>query len=501
LRPKQAGLGFAEPDFPNNILKDSEKRKKKDNKKVPISRHVSSEDEQDKDVNPNFHTTTDEMPTKTDEAMIFDASVLFPEVPYDSQPRVAPVSHTLDNAKQSLATFYAAIQKRQEDIKMQQNILDYITTLMRMRQILKFSAWNEETCLNVVPMLEKLGDLQAQDSIPESLFKDSLSYILTLLMGYFKKEFLIWNILGDPNWGLDTLPFFQALATFYDRCAARFSQSKTAALIEPKNTHYWLFFELWLPKMKILLNHPSFSIIRDSEFLISLLQAWQSVVPQNVQSILIQQFLLPKFTILLTSTDCPDLTCNAEGHSILHAWLIPWFTSSVLNSLHLVHLLPAIIEHYKFQVTQEDLNAPYLKNIMVLWSSLLDAPQLARLLSAVITPKFSFVLQKANLTLASPSPPRYLELELLFSWSHLYTPAAIISILEKSFFIRWLHFIYNLVVSNECSDTIITFYTFFKAQIPTSMRQSPCFQVVFITALDIINSTLDNPSLSFEHFL
>ena len=434
----------------------------------------------------------------------------------ESQKKLSQTNVKISHEKQGILSFAMSLQHCKDELNTQKDALKYIEILKEIRGHLKSSVWSSDLSSKLSENIKYLqvsvqrgGDIQN-----DKFFTETLDYLLTLFFGYFKKEFLYWHVLENPKWALETIHFFQELAQFYDTCHVHLSggrHSKRASSIEKKNSHYWIFQEFWLPKMRSLMNDPNFSIIYDSDFLINLLQAWWPVVPECIRGILIEQYLLPKFTMFIESMS--KLNFQRDDPA-LHAWLIPWFTSHILDDSgkYLSKLLPFIIKHYQEEYRHAMPSDPMMKEIIGLWQPLLSTFEFYQFLNSLITPKLTNLLLDLEFFESVPTgqmgpeaTPGIDPLSVFFEWSLLYPSSQLISILEKSFFTKWLSFFYRLVTNhNSCSssDTIIQVYNLWKCKIPPQfIKESAVLQNLFVTTLDIINGVLENPSLPLQHFL
>lgn len=478
LRPKQAGLGFAEP------AKGLQKEK-------PSKKGFSLPE-----------NVYQDSPASSSPRISVDASTPIAPSPALAIPELLMnIQYLLHSSKKQLDDINATISRDKVAIENLSRVIDapgdqqstcvvaVASKLKALRSLLTCKVWSDEIARSCSPLIEDLLGLLHSNPIDESFLKLTLQYMASLLVPFFKREFLLWSPEENPAWASpDTIAFFEGLQRYYDSIKLH---SLFRAKWKAFDAHLWIFQEFWMPKVRSFINHPDMCVDSASEEIIALLRSWWPVVPASVRECVIHHYLVPKFKMAL------DGSSSAKATTVLpHLWIFPWFTSYIMTTSHMSLLFPLVIHCYKnakIRWSLDDVGQHSLHGVALQWKHLLSPVELSQFLGILVTPKFLKLLQPCTIYDDH-------QLSSLFSWSDLYSPSQIVSILEQTIFPKFLTEIYGKITGLATHDDIFAYYSHLKFLLPESFLKLSIVESVFIKALDIINCILDNPSISFNFF-
>lgn len=288
------------------------------------------------------------------------------------------------------------------------------------------------------------------------------------------KEFLSqWNVLREPSYGVVTMLEWRLLLGEGEVGTVH----TTGSDMDP---YHRLLWDVWLPPVRATILKWN---ARDYQPLIAVLEAWRTAISPWILDNILDQLVLPRLLQEVESWN--PLTDTMPIHSWLHPWLP--FMGDRLEPLYapIRHKLANALTNWH----PSDVSA---KIILEPWIGVFRPGHMDAFLVKNVLPKLGQVLEEMAIT---PHQQTLDPLRWVMAWKDIMPLAALVGILEKMFFSKWLQVLVAWLSNMPNYNEITRWYLGWKSQFPEKLLQHPGVRDQLNKALDIMNQAVSG------HFL
>ncbi|MCJ1256013.1 hypothetical protein MMC24_003832 [Lignoscripta atroalba] len=256
-------------------------------------------------------------------------------------------------------------------------------------------------------------------------------------------------------------------------------------------THYeTLMYTLWLPTVRTVIANEW--DVHDPSRLISLIEAWRSVLPAFILANVIDQLVVQRLTAAVADWKPRGTHKRHNRHTSQppHIWLFPWL--QYLDEQHTdprspTGLLTDVKRKFRTVIDTWPLSQgipPGLHH----WRQVLGA-ELDSLLVRHLLPRLALHLQE-NLVI-NPQDQDLTPLEQALAWLPFFKPSTTAHLLAAELFPKWHEILYIWLTSSPNYDEIRQWFLWWKEQIPAEIGTLPLIEAEWTKGLETINLALE----------
>ena len=248
---------------------------------------------------------------------------------------------------------------------------------------------------------------------------------------------------------------------------------------ENESIYNILLWEVWMP---IVRNHlVKWPSMRHCDEVISFLESWKCLIPDWLMDNIFEQIILPKIQKEVEEWD--PLTDTVPIHSWLHPWL------PLMQDQNLEHIYAPIRLKLAKALTNWHPSDSSAKLILQPWKNVFNPGIMDAFLSLNIVPKLELSMQTF---IVNPHQQRLDIWMWLMSWQGMLSDNAIVSILDKHFFPKWLQVLFNWLSSSPNFEEISKWYSGWKSMFSEQLQNHPTIKASFKRALDMMNHAVSS---------
>ncbi|MCJ1314462.1 hypothetical protein MMC25_008144 [Agyrium rufum] len=290
----------------------------------------------------------------------------------------------------------------------------------------------------------------------------------------FKDSLLQWDCLSNPSFMVNHLTELGPLLNINP--SNSHDANGTIARDEDKNetqqrrntksttSYETLIYTLWLPHVRNQVR--STSDIHNPQPLLSLIQAWENLLPKFVLSALLNQDIIPKLEIAIANfRPTSSLSSSSKSDLLPHLWIFPWLPllpsrhTSPISQTGLIHTLRSRFRSILSTWPLPSGPPPFL----LPFRELLTAPGLTSLLTRTILPRLASHLHK-HLEV-KPEDQDISPIETLALWTPLFPPHTVAQLLLVEFFPKFHYTLWEGLTSEGNYEEIGQWLVWWREQI------------------------------------
>uniref|UniRef100_A0A1B6GH69 G-patch domain-containing protein n=2 Tax=Cuerna arida TaxID=1464854 RepID=A0A1B6GH69_9HEMI len=289
------------------------------------------------------------------------------------------------------------------------------------------------------------------DTVVRPLFKDSLS---------------AWSPLQDPG---------QPVAVFR-QWKAILEQDQAHTLTTNQDPYHKLLWDTWMPCVRIAVSAWQ---CRKFEPMIDFLDTWIPLIPGWILDNILQQLILPRLHHEVEEWN--PLTDTIPIHTWTHPWLplLGKYLSTTIFPVIRHKLSAALVSWHPSDCSARLMLRP--------WVGVFSKGELDAFLINNIVPKLHLTLQEF---VVNPHQQHLDNWNWVMEWAELLPSHAMASLLDKSFFPKWLQVLTLWLNLNPNYDQVTNWYSGWKGMVPDSLMAEPLVKEHFRAALEMMNRSV-----------
>ncbi len=257
-----------------------------------------------------------------------------------------------------------------------------------------------------------------------------------------------------------------------------------------------MIYTLWLPQIRSTITNDW--DVYDPNPLISVIEAWRSILPPFILANVIDQLVVQRLTHAVAAWKPQGSHKRSRHVQPPHVWLFPWL--QYLDEQHTdpkspTGLLADVKRKFKVVLSTWDLASgipPGLHN----WRSVLHS-ELSSLLVRHLLPRLA--LHLADRLVIDPSDQDLSPLEQALQWTAFFPVSTITQLLTVEFFPKWHLTLHLWLTSSPNYDEIREWFLWWKEQLPAELNELPSIAVEWTKGLETITLALDLGADAAEH--
>lgn len=234
-----------------------------------------------------------------------------------------------------------------------------------------------------------------------------------------------------------------------------------------------LVWEVWMPKLRRLLSSWS---PRTSDHVVDLLTGWRHLLPEWILQNLLDQLIMPK---LQSELENWNPTTDVVP---IHKWIHPWLP---LMDKKLVSFYPSIRFKMASALNNWHPSDKSAHKILEPWVQVFSPQVMEAFVVRTILPKLSYCLQ-VELHI-NPQQQDIVPLEWVLGWRDMVGPHHYASVLEKSFFPKWIQVLSSWLSNNPNFEEVTKWYSGWKGMFDAEILREPAVKFYLNQALDMMN--------------
>ena len=238
-----------------------------------------------------------------------------------------------------------------------------------------------------------------------------------------------------------------------------------------------ILWDIWMPIVRHhILLWPS---IRQCDEIISFLESWRLLVPDWLFDNILEQIIIP--SLQKEVEEWNPLTDTVPIHSWLHPWL------PLMGDRSLEHIYDPIRHKLSTALTNWHPSDSSAKLILEPWKGVFSAGAMEAFLNINIVPKLELALQ----TLIINPHQQCLDVwHWVMSWQHMTSTPTMAALLDKHFFPKWLHVLYNWLSKDPDYNEVKDWYIGWKQMLSKPLVSYPSIADAFNRALQMMECSI-----------
>jgi tuftelin-interacting protein 11 len=283
-----------------------------------------------------------------------------------------------------------------------------------------------------------------------------------LVLPIMKSDFEVWEPVSEPRHSLN------AMSVWKDLLDTTRQQQQGGM-----NTYERLIWEVWMPHIrKFILDSWS---PREPDGLLEVLEAWIPLLPDWVLTNVLEQLVLPK---LQAEVDAWNPLTDTMP---IHGWLHPWLP---LMGERLDGLYAPIRHKLASALTNWHPSDPSAKLILQPWNGVFRKGQMDAFLIKHISPKLALSMQEFVINPAQQNLDAW---NWLMAWLDMVPLHAIVTILQKNFFPKWIQVLCSWLGANPNFNEVSKWYMGWKSMFPEVLASEQVIKEELNKALTLMN--------------
>ncbi|KRZ06570.1 Tuftelin-interacting protein 11, partial [Trichinella zimbabwensis] len=396
-----------------------------------------------------------------------------PELLHNVDLIIYTVEESILRTDRQMKTITDQNQSLEHECKMLQNCLN--SDEEEMQRLEKLNA-----ALDAFGLLVDAGEVSAQDCM--RLFKklqlefpdeyklyDLNRLAIDVVLPIVKEDFVDWEPLQHADHGLQRMLEWRTILEI----SPEFNGS---AQFENFDVYHQLVWLAWLPPVRRAVQTWN---VRMPNPMLSLLTAWQAVIPGWILENLIEQFIVPKI-----ETEVEEWNPLSDVQPV-HSWFHPWlgFLGDRLQPLYsnIRGKLGRALTHWN----PSDRSAKWM---LMPWKGVFTPSSMSGFLARHVLPKLELCLVNF---VVDPSGQCLQPWADVMDWLDMIDPCVIGDLLLRHFFPKWLHVLQTWLLCPQPNyEEIQDWYSNWKSLFSEQLINLDGIRQQFNCALEIMNHAL-----------
>ncbi|XP_066910452.1 tuftelin-interacting protein 11-like [Clytia hemisphaerica] len=320
------------------------------------------------------------------------------------------------------------------------------------------------------------GLIQCFQTLQDSFYEEFKLYDLDKLvvpLGFplLTRHFSSWNPFKDPTHGIDVVKLWKEV--LQDNHQTQYTQSNNEQRsMEPYERLLW---EVWMPHIRTAVN---LWLPKTSDALIPVMEAWTQLLPDWINSNILDQLILPKLQAAVDAWN--PLTDPTPVHSWLHPWL-------PIMANRLEGFYPQIRQKFGAALLNWHPSDPSAKVILEPWIKVFSKGTMEAFLLRTIYPKLEQCVIEFQI---NPHQQDLQPFNWLMAWIGVISFHHMVSLLEKHFFPKWLQVLRQWLTNTPNYDEVTKWYLGWKTMFSEDFMSHPTIKEHFNRALQLMNQAV-----------
>ena len=379
------------------------------------------------------------------------------------------------------------LDQQQEEVDRLSGVVDAVREL-QMMSTEDVVGNNDDAWESTTMKLEAL-EFKYQDEIETYGLQEAA---VAALHPMFRDAMLSWDPLQNPS---SIVGYVQRLRHILgltsDQESKALQNGHSLARSQTKSTSHYetLIYTLWLPQLRSTITNDW--DVHEPQPLITLIEAWRSVLPPFILSNVIDQLIVQCLTTAVSHWKPRNSPRHKSRHSEPpHVWLFPWLpylSEQHTNPKSHSGLLTDVKRKFRTVLDTWDL-AQSVPSWLPSWREVLGS-ELDTLLLRHLLPRLSAHLQSHFDV--NPQDQDLASLEQVFQWTPFFKASTMAHLLQAEFFPKWHTILHVWITSDPSYDEIRQWFLWWKEQIPPSISSHPIIEEEWNKGLEMINHALE----------
>ncbi|XP_059152458.1 tuftelin-interacting protein 11-like isoform X2 [Physella acuta] len=365
----------------------------------------------------------------------------------------------LQHEKDRLET---VVSQEEQQLKRLQTVMDLVISCENRTKPECPDPLTLDSCAEIFKMLQ-------QDYYEEYKIYDLPSLAIALIFPLMKSFFACWLPLRDPQYGLMTVIEWQLLLGADESAMVSRDRGQEQTSMD---VYQKLIWDVWLPPVRATILKWN---VRETDAMISLLEAWKQALPPWILENILDQLVLPR--LLQEVENWNPLTDTTP----IHCWLHPWLP---LMGEKLEPLYAPIRHKIANALINWHPSDGSAKIILEPWFGVFRPGHMSAFLVKNILPKLELEIQ--GLTI-NPHQQFLDPWRWVMSWKDMMPMQSMVNMLEKTFFPKWHQVLIAWLSNMPNYQDITKWYLGWKSQFPENLIGHPLIKEQFNKALEIMN--------------
>uniref|UniRef100_A0A1B6D3D3 G-patch domain-containing protein n=4 Tax=Clastoptera arizonana TaxID=38151 RepID=A0A1B6D3D3_9HEMI len=277
-----------------------------------------------------------------------------------------------------------------------------------------------------------------------------------------------WSPLKEPT---KPITVFQQWKSILEQ-----DPSHRLSIASTQDPFHRLLWDAWMPSIRIAVNAWQ---CRNCDVMIELLETWIPILPGWILDNILQQLILPRL-----QHDVEEWNPLTDTVPI-HKWIHPWVP---LLGKHLSTIIFPIIRHKLSSALVSWHPSDCSARLMLQpWVGVFSQGEMDGFLVNNIVPKLHQTLQEF---VVNPHQQHLDNWNWVMEWKELLPAHIMASVLDKSFFPKWLQVLTLWLNLTPNYDQVTNWYTGWKGLMSEKLMSQPVIKEHFRSALDLMNRSV-----------
>uniref|UniRef100_A0A8D8YMB8 Tuftelin-interacting protein 11 n=1 Tax=Cacopsylla melanoneura TaxID=428564 RepID=A0A8D8YMB8_9HEMI len=298
---------------------------------------------------------------------------------------------------------------------------------------------------------------------------DLSSLAVSLLKPIFKDILSAWSPLEDAR---KPISLFQEWKSILE-----IEQVHSLSTISGSDPYQRIVWDALMPSFRIAAS--TWNCKKQAEPMLRLIEAWKPLLPTWMIANILQQEILPK---LLTEVE----EWNPLTDTIpIHSWVLPWVP--LLGQYFTTVIYPTIRHKLSSALVNWHPSDSSARLLLLPWTNVFSRGETDAFLLHNIVPKLHNALQEYVI---NPQQQHLDNWNWVMEWSELLSSQTMASILNTSFFPKWLQVLSMWLNMNPNYDQVANWYQGWKSLFTENLLQEPVIKEHFRYALDMMSRSV-----------
>ncbi|XP_054276836.1 tuftelin-interacting protein 11-like [Macrosteles quadrilineatus] len=373
----------------------------------------------------------------------------------------------LQYAENRCVALEAEVETLTKQEKEEANMIEVLDKVMAVVQRLVSGA--EDNSITLQEASLAFRELQEKYYMEYCIYEVS-SLADTVVRPLFKDYLSAWSPLQDPAQPVEIFRQWRSIL----------EQDQTLTVSSTQDPYHKLLWDTWIPCVRIAVSawQP-----RKFEPMVEFVETWKPLVPSWTMDNVLQQLILPRLHQEVEEWN--PLTDTIPIHTWIHPWLplLGKYLNTTIFPMIRHKLAAALVSWHPSDCSARLMLRP--------WVGAFSKGEMDAFLINNIVPKLHLTLQEFVI---NPHQQHLDNWNWVMEWQELLPSHVLASLLDKSFFPKWLQVLTLWLNLNPNYDQVTNWYTGWKSVLPEPLLNEPVIKEHLRSALELMNRSVGGGS-------